>query len=145
MECKYCKSTWNSSQSVKNCPFCGKDIFAVASEKMTLSDGISSIVAEYGIEILYEPKRLMSLVMDYVRDCDKEKKLLRIACNCDILRFIIDIKSGDESQRELLIKKAIKKLEDEAFLSTNNAEYIVCLVLNGVGVSYKEKTAIIIH
>ena len=139
MECKHCKSTWNSSQSVRNCPFCGKAILTDVSEKMTLPEGISTIVAEYGIEILNESKRLMSLVMDYVRDCDKEKKLLRIACNCGALNLIVDIISSEENQRELLIKKAIKKLEDEAFLSTSNAEYIICILLSGVGISYNEK------
>lgn len=137
MECRHCKSSWNSSLAVTNCPFCGKYILNDTSDNMTLPEGISSIVAEYGIEILNDSKRLISLIMDYVRDCDKEKKLFRIACNCGILKIAADIKDGAENQRDLLVKKAIKKLEDEAFFSTENAEYIISLILTGLGVVYK--------
>lgn len=135
MECKYCKSSWNSSQTVTNCPFCGKYILSDTNDNMNLPEGISSIVSEFGIDILNDPKRLISLVMDYVRDCDKEKKLFRIACNNGILKIIIDIKASGERQRELLIKKAVKKLEDEAFFSTEHAEYIISLILTGIGIS----------
>lgn len=137
MECRHCKSSWNSSLAVTNCPFCGKYILNDTSDNMTLPEGISSIIAEYGIEILNDSKRLISLIMDYVRDCDKEKKLFRIACNCGILKIAADIKASTENQRDLLVKKAIKKLEDEAFFSTDNAEYIISLILTGLGVVYK--------
>lgn len=139
MECKHCKSSWNSSLAVTNCPFCGKYILNDTNDNMTLSEGISSIVLEYGIEILDDSKRLISLIMDYVRDCDREKKLFRIACNCGILKIATDIKASAENQRDLLIKKAIKKLEDEAFFSTENAEYIISLILTGLGVVYKNE------
>ncbi len=137
MECKHCNSTWNSSQTVTNCPFCGKYILTETNDNMNLPEGIQSIVSEYGIEILNDSKRLISLIMDYVRDCEKEKKLFRIACNCGIPKAVLDIKSCADNQRELLIKKAIKKLEDEAFFSTENAEYIISLILIGVGITYK--------
>lgn len=78
MECKYCKSSWNSSQTVTNCPFCGKYILSDTNDNMNLPEGISSIVSEFGIDILNDPKRLISLVMDYVRDCDKEKSCLEL-------------------------------------------------------------------
>lgn len=137
MECRHCKSSWNSSLTVTNCPFCGKYILNDTNDNMNLPEGISSIVSEYGIEILNDSKRLISLIMDYVRDCDKEKKLFRIACNCGILKIAADIKASAENQRDLLVKKAIKKLEDEAFFSTDNAEYIISLILTGLGVVYK--------
>lgn len=137
MECRHCKSSWNSSLTVTNCPFCGKYILNDTNDNMNLPEGISSIISEYGTEILNDSKRLISLIMDYVRDCDKEKKLFRIACNCGILKIAADIKDGAENQRDLLVKKAIKKLEDEAFFSTENAEYIISLILTGLGVVYK--------
>ena len=137
MECKHCNSSWNSSQTVSTCPFCGKYLLSEVSDNMTLSEGITKIVSEYGIEILRDSKRLISLIMDYVRACDKEKKLFRIACECEVLKMSIDIKKASEDQRALLIQKAIKKLEDNAFLSTDNAEYIVSLVMEGLEIPYK--------
>lgn len=68
MECGHCKSSWNSSLAVTNCLFCGKYILNDTSDNMTLPEGISSIVAEYGIEILNDSKRFISLIMNYVRD-----------------------------------------------------------------------------
>lgn len=139
MECIYCKSSWNSSVTVANCPFCGKRISADTDVYLTLPEGISNIISEYGIEILNDSRRLIALIMDYVTNCDKEKKLFRIACNCGVLKIIGDIIASTEKQRDILIKKAVKKLEDEAFFSTDNAEYIISLILAGVGVTYKNE------
>lgn len=139
MECRHCKSSWKSLSAVTNCPFCGKRILNNTEDNMTLPDGISTIVSEYGIEILNDSKRAISLIMDYVRGYDREKKLFRIVCNCGILKNFADIKASPESQRDLLIKKAIKKLEDEVFFSTENAEYIISLILNGLGISYSDR------
>lgn len=138
MECKHCKSSWNSSLSVTNCPFCGKSIRTENNDNLSLSEGIATIVSEYGMEVLNNPKRLLALIMDYVRDFDKEKKLLKIACNnCGILKIAADIKTSPENQRELLIKKAVKMLEDDVGFSTENAQDLVSLILTGLGVVYK--------
>jgi len=142
MICSKCNSKWESKINADKCPFCGADLLAVNTDNMTVSQGISSIISEYGIDTLNDPKRFLSLIMDFVRDCDKEKKLLRIACNCGILKDAIAIKGSKDSQRELLIKKAIKKLEDEAFLSFDNAEYIISLILQGLGILYSRTSEV---
>jgi len=140
MECKHCKSSWNSSLSVTNCPFCGKSIHVENNDDLNMSEGIATIVSEYGIEILNNPKRLLALIMDYVRGYDKEKKLLKIACNnCGVLKIASDIKAIPENQRELLIKKAVRMLEDDVGFSTENAEDLVAIVLKGLGVVYEPK------
>lgn len=104
---------------------------------MTLTDGLACIVSEYGIEVINDSKRLTSLIMDYVIGCEKEKKLFRIACKCGILKDVMRIRSSENAQQEILIKKTIKRLEDEEFVSFENAEYIVSLILNGVGITYE--------
>lgn len=136
MICSKCNSQWESKINTDKCPFCGTYLLVVNTDNMTVSQGISSIISEYGLDTLNDSKRFLSLIMDFVRDCDKEKKLLRIACNCGILKDAIAIKGSKDDQRELLIKKAIKKLEDEAFLSFDNAEYIISLILQGLGILY---------
>ena len=136
MICSKCNSKWESKINADKCPFCGADLLVVNTENMTVSQAISSIISKYGLDTLNDSKKFLSLVMDFVRDCDKEKKLLRIACNCGILKDAITIKGSKDGQRDLLIKKAIKKLEDEAFLSFDNAEYIVSLILQGLGILY---------
>lgn len=75
MECKHCKSKWNSTLQTKQCPFCGKPLVQDEEAITTLSEGLIYIVNEYGVEILSDSKNLMSLVMDYVPGCDRDKKL----------------------------------------------------------------------
>ena len=132
MECKCCGSKWDSKVQMQLCPFCGRSLLQDAEDISSLSDGLTHIVKEYGIDIYKDSKRLISLVMDFVRDCDKEKKLLRIACENGTLKACIIIKENAGPQRDLLIQKAIKQLEDNAFLSRENAEYIVQIVLNSL-------------
>lgn len=136
MECKYCKSSWNSSMVVTNCPFCGKNVLIEANDNMTFQEGIRFIVTKYGVDILNDSRRLIALIMDYVRGCDKEKKLFKIACDCGILKMSVDIKECQEEQRTIAIQKAIRNLEENAFLSSENAEYIVSLIMEGLNIPY---------
>lgn len=140
MICSKCNSKWESKIAADKCPFCGASLRAVNTDHMTIPEGISGIVAQYGIDTLTDSKRFLSLIMDFVRDCEKEKKLLRIACNCGILKEAVAIKESHDDERDILIKKAIKQVEEEAFLSSDNAEYIVSLILQGVGVPYSRTT-----
>lgn len=139
MRCKHCNSTWNTSVEMTICPFYSKSL--KNETEYTISSALKQIIEDNTIEILKTPKKVNSYLLDYVQNYDREKKLFKIACEWGLLGVIIEIyNTTDNAQREILIQKAIKNLEDNAFLSYENAEYIVCIVLEGVGVSFKKKS-----
>lgn len=134
MKCQFCNSEWNSAVQTNACPFCGRDL--IINEKMDISAAIKKVVSDRGIEVLHSSKIVMAYISDYVQGYDREKKLFKHASANGMLDKVYEIVQENGSiQRELLIKKLEKHLVDEAFLSEDNAQIIVNIVLVGLGVS----------
>lgn len=144
MKCKHCNSSWDSAMQTEKCPFCGKSLLQNSDQITSLSEGLDHIIKEYGFEILTDSKRLLSLVMDFVPGCDKDKKLFRIAISSGTIKSVIDmVNTTDKEERDHIAKKAIQRLEDEFFLSEDNAYHIFNLILSGASLpilDYKTET-----
>lgn len=105
------------------------------SEKQsyTVPSAIKKIIDDNGLEVLKSSKIVLAYVMDYVRGEEKNKKLLRIACNEGVLDFMLDAKkSDDELQKNICIKKAQKRLMEEAFLAEEYAWHIIEMISEGL-------------
>ncbi len=136
MICSKCNSKWESQSNIDKCPLCGTKLIKGTQENKTLSDGIKEIVSIYGVDIFLESKKLLSLIMDFVQGCEREKKMIRIAINHGITNSIYRIcKTDDEDERKLIIQKTEKSLQDDAFLSKENAQYIINLLLQGIDIT----------
>ena len=106
MTCPSCKSTWESKQQLEKCPFCGASLKQSSGEIHTVTDAIRQVMAERGPEVLKTPKVIRSLVMDYVHDYTREKRLLSIAIDSDAFELIQKIYAEkNQDQRTVLIKK----------------------------------------
>lgn len=136
MKCNNCKSEWASNYEVSICPFCGKPLNTV-QEAMDISLALTKIVDDFGEDVLNNPSRVIACVMDYVLENQKEKKLLRIAGDNKIFELMITArKSQNTEQQKAICEKAVTVLEDEAFLSKENARYIVSIIARGLSVVY---------
>lgn len=132
MECKHCNSSWNSATKSEICPFCGMSLTDIPMN-MTISSALNQIIIERGKEILNDSKTVMSLIADYVTTSEKEKKMFRVAVQNGALKKAYTILDCAESaQKELLIKKLIQELQDEAFFSVENATFIVTMIMDGI-------------
>lgn len=136
MKCNNCKSEWASYYEVSICPFCGEPLNTV-QEAMDISLALTKIVDDFGEDVLNNPSRVIACVMDYVLENQKEKKLLRIAGDNKIFELMITArKSQNTEQQKAICEKAVTVLEDEAFLSKENARYIVSIIARGLSVVY---------
>lgn len=140
MECKYCKSSWNSSVYMSNCPFCGNTLVQETTENMTVAVALRKIITDNGMEVLTNSRMLISLIADYVVGYDKEKKLLKIASANGVLNSIVKIsQETNGEQQQVLIQKTKKILTDEAFLSDENAILILNVLLESIGIKKIEQ------
>ena len=132
--CKKCGSEWKSNLKSSKCPFCGSELYINQKNALlTVSDAISKIIADRGIDILKNGRVVISLVTDYVQGCDRDKRLLRIAVQNDALLVLYSIHQAENrEQKELISQRLIKKLENDAFLSKENSQYIVSLLLESI-------------
>ena len=142
MFCSKCNSKWESQSNTNKCPFCGADL-PKSKEIESISDAIEKIVSERGIDILHKPKLVYSLVTDYTAGHHKEKKLLSILAASDVFEKIFDLCSmSEEQEKSLQVQKIVSFLENDVFLSKDNAELILDIIFKGLNIKYtfvKEK------
>lgn len=101
---------------------------------MTIIEALSKIIKDNNWEILNNPRMIIALISDYVVGFEKEKKFLKIASANGVFELIYEMsKSSSDEEKTILKVKAVHKLETEALISNENAEMIVDLILNGVG------------
>lgn len=136
MKCSNCNSEWESAVKIHVCPFCGKPL-TIAWEELSVSVAITRTIDKFGLDILKTPNKLVACIMDFVKGHERDKKLFRIACNAGILPLMYDAKNTqDKAQQQMYLNKAVKQLEEEAFLSADHAGYIVRAIAEGISVSY---------
>lgn len=139
MRCSNCNSEWNSKVKVPRCPFCGKPL-KESWEEMTVQLALVKIVENFGLEVLRNPKKVVACVKDYVSGYQREKDLLQIAGESGIFELMFEAKNEDRSVcQNAVIERAVKKLEEERYISEEYARYIVMIIADGIGVSYSEK------
>lgn len=105
---------------------------------MTVEKAIDNIIKEQGIEILNFPDRFQGLVMDYVGAQIREVQLFCLACQKGLLRYAIQLVSltdRDASQEVALKAKAM--LQNDAFMSEENAACCMNMLLNGLGFKFE--------
>ena len=105
---------------------------------MTIAQAINSITMNYGIEVLSSPNKVQSMVQDYVKGYEREKKIFYRACQEGILSYAQDIlKLKDDIKRMDIAKKAKERLEYHAFMSEEYAILSVNMILDGIGLKMK--------
>lgn len=138
MKCRYCGSTWDTAVQVKTCPFCGKNLYE--NIEYTIASALAKVVEDCGLEMLHNSRKITAYIMDYVKGDERNKKLLRIAGNAGVFDLLYEAKMNeDKGKQELLIGKALKALEEEAFLSTENAIHIMGILAEGLSVEFVRK------
>ncbi len=75
-------------------------------------EAIKYIVNQYGTEILYDSKRLCSLVMDLVCLNNKERNILKIAINAKIPVKLAKIKKDDDYKESIISQCKLTLYED---------------------------------
>ncbi len=136
MQCKSCGSKWETTAQVNKCPFCGADMTPKKDpNNMDVSDVIEHLIETQGKDILKNSKQVMSYIMDLVAGHERDKKLFRVLCNNDMLTIGHKLLSvSSPVQQEIIIKKSIVTLTEEAFLSDENATTAMNLLLKGIGI-----------
>lgn len=135
MQCNACGSKWESNDIVTKCPFCGANLAkAKDPNNMDISDAIQSIIANQGVEVLKNTRLVNAHVMDLVKGHDRDKKLFRILYSNGAMEFAYKIvKTSDSSQKEIITRKQIKVLVNDAFLAEDNAIAAINIILRGLG------------
>ena len=106
-KCDKCGASWNYSNILEVCPFCG---FPMEDKKTVdnILDAFNAIVSRYGAKVFLQGNQFIGLLADYAPDLIRERRLARIAMECGAYKAICN--SGD-------LEKTVNK-------------YITILILN---------------
>lgn len=140
MECKKCKSKWESqlgaSKSITNCPFCGASL--TDKENMnkegpfdTSKEALIYIAKKHGMETLLG--NLKNIFPDYAPLVSKPIKGLVLAVNQHgSAKILQDCISSNRADKEIAFKKAVEKLT-EAFITEQAATTIILEFTEALG------------
>lgn len=123
--CSQCGSEWNSSVVSTACPFCGATLIDDSKRFTDISDVFNFIFNEYGLDIINEKRKFISLLGDYAPTMEKERRLVKIAVEADVYKTLLDLNSIDGEERNICIEKMVVKLQQQWFLSLDWSQKVV--------------------
>lgn len=137
MNCPKCGKHWDSSNMVTSstyvCPFCGENIDGSGKSKANLGTVLSDIRDVFGDDIMDDATRLNAVLMDYVPDMAKERKLLINALKEGFLSQIRRYIKEENGNTTIVLQKGISFLVSEMWITENAAKYVVDVVLQSLG------------
>lgn len=132
MKCMHCGAEWTAGQSItalEKCPFCGKSLTVMIADvkELSMARVLRQVVDIYGINILADQKRCISLFKDIAPELKNEYKVLSAALSSGVGEFFI---SCPENERESNIKKAIHSMN---YLSNDAKSLVVSSFVDALG------------
>lgn len=125
MKCNICGSEWSVNPKYSksnNCPFCNSPLFnqqSTINSDAQMSDVIKVIIEQFGIEILLENNKFLSIFSDYAPKLKNEKKVLRIALEENIAPYFINISPEKRKSNLTVVKRKLDSIISE------NATYMI--------------------
>ena len=118
MKCQHCGSEWKTGKcvtTIDKCPFCGKPLTVEKPEKkMTLAVVLHQLIEDYGIEIISNQKKCISVFKDIAPQLKDEQKILNLALSLGVAEHFMSCKGKDYNDNIQKAKIAMDFLNDEA-------------------------------
>ena len=125
MKCISCGSEWNqrlNNNIVNCCPFCGCELNkeSCQSKELDLSMVISQIINQFGVDVVLQKDRFISIIGDIAPMLKKEKKILSVALDEDIAQLFFKCSVEDRNSHIIIAKRRL-----DGFLSESAIEMVV--------------------
>ena len=137
MKCLKCGNEWQISHRITSstyvCPYCGETFGNDGQRKKNLGEIIAGLRQSFGENILDDPARLNSILMDFAPDMSKERKLIINALKEGLLaqfRRGIEDSTGDI---KTVAQRCVAMLVSDMWITENAARYVMDVVLVASG------------
>lgn len=137
MKCHKCGNEWQTSNRITSstyvCPYCGETFGDDGQSKKNLGEIIAGLRQSFGENILDDPARLNSILMDFAPDMPKERKLIVNALKEGILT---QFRRGIEGSREdikVVAQRCVAMLVSDMWITETAARYVMDVVLIASG------------
>lgn len=124
-KCSNCKSEWNGIKFLEICPFCNAKIQIEIKNFKSIKDALAYLFLIYGLNIIFEKSKLVSLLADFAPSLEDERRLIRIALNSGVYSDLLKVDNCDNTAQRIAKNKAVNYLNKKEFLDLVWAEKVV--------------------
>jgi len=134
MKCSKCEGEWTPppGRSVTVCPFCGENLKSSLRNESS-NNVVETIIHQYGEEILFDPRRFLALIDDFIPKEEQLRSRLRLAINEKVPQKLAELKSVTEQDREYRMKFMAKQFIDTYDMAMETACKIVNYFADALG------------
>lgn len=143
MKCNNCQSEWNGVKELDTCPFCRANLKAEIKTKdfQSVGEFFNYALSVYGVEILRDGRKLVSLFADLAPELEQERNLLRIAAESGVYKDILATNNESESEKHSCVARCTLKLQSKYFMQSEWSEKVVFWLTDYLGWNVKMQTA----
>ena len=150
MKCNNCGSEWSASSKysqISSCPFCGSSLMNIetSSKEITMSKIIKLIFQQFGIDIILQKNKFLSIFLDYAPKLKKEKKILYVALDENVADFFVNC---EIEERETNIQKARRKMDwlmSESAIDLVISSFIDALEWDGLDINCAKTNDVVLE
>ena len=139
MKCNKCGNEWQISNRITSstyvCPYCGETFGDDGQSKKNLGEIIAGLRQSFGENILDDPARLNSILMDFAPDMPKERKLIVNALKEGILTQFLRGIEGSREDIKVVAQRCVAMLVSDMWITEAAARYVMDVVLVAFGFS----------
>lgn len=128
MKCANCGVEWTVpatfTSKIDVCPFCGNSVQSEKHLFSSLDDVLAHILNRFGIEVMDDGIKLLSLFADLAPQLKREKVILRYFVECNGNAVFLSAVHEDHSEAQAKIKMVMDQMENELLVSQDAVQQV---------------------
>lgn len=134
LKCPHCGAQWKlpptNNFRIERCPFCQGDMCIADNTLTTIESVLKAIVSRFGVYVLSDGEKLLSLFEELAPSLTKEKCTLKFFVECGGHTALSELQNATHSEQELGCQKQIQAMVESITEVCNN-------FLSALGVQYQ--------
>ncbi len=137
MRCPECRKITGvllaDSENKYKCPFCRKSFVSDGNQNESMAELLKQFAEDYGKELLLNTARTNAMIMDYVPDRRKERKLILNVMRENVVNELVRFYGKNADETSAGIKKISHRIAEDICITESASEYAVISVAYALG------------
>lgn len=129
------------SENKYKCPFCSERFYD-SGEKESMAELLKQFADDYGKDILLNTARINAMLMDYVPDRRKDRKLIINVMRENAVNELIGLYDKNEDEILSGIKKISNRIAEDICITESASEYALISVAYALGLNISEQPSL---
>lgn len=139
MRCPKCRKItgvlFTDSENKYKCPFCSEKFVSYGNDKESMAELLKQLADDYGKELFLNTARINAILMDYVPDKRKERKLILNIMRENAVNELIRLYGKSDGETLSEIKKISHRIAEDICITESASEYALMSVAYALGLA----------